>query len=66
MAFIALQSRLIDGFDYKEEERSLRIFFSNGQIRDFVGISKGKIEGLKKAKSPGEYYMTVLRPLQHH
>lgn len=66
MTFIELQSRLIDGFDYREEDRSLRVFLSNGQVREFDDISKGKVEGLKYAKSPGDYYMTVLRPLHQH
>ena len=66
MTIIDIKSKLIDAVDYKEEEKLLTVFLSNGQRRELYDVSKGKFLGLVVARSPGAYYMSELRQHQKH
>lgn len=64
MAIIDIKSKIIDAIDYKEDEKILTVFLSNGQRRKLHDVSKGKVLGLMVARSPGAYYMSELRQHQ--
>lgn len=66
MTMIAIESKLIDSIDYREEDAILTVFFSNGHRRELYDVPKGKVVGLTVAGSPGSYYMSELRQHQRH
>lgn len=58
---IELRSRLIDSVFYDEDTKFLRIFMTNGTLREFVHVPKPTVVSLASAKSPGEFYMAEIR-----
>jgi hypothetical protein len=68
---VELQSRLIDAVVYDESSQHMRLFLANGHIRDYAEVPQSVLFDLQTAKSPGTYYMKLIRNRypgadQHH
>jgi hypothetical protein len=57
---IELRSKLIDAIEYDDQSR-LKLFLSNGQIREFDGVPGYVIDDLQATKSPGSYYIKLIK-----
>lgn len=58
---VELRSKLIDAAEYDEESAQLKLFLTNGQIRQFSDVPAFVVDDLRGAKSPGAYYMKIIR-----
>ena len=56
-----VQSRIIQGVFFSQEDGQLRIWFKNGEIHDFTGVSKSEVAAMCDAKSPGHRYIDRIR-----
>lgn len=61
MAFVELRSKLIDALEYDKSNSHLKIFLSNGQLREFREVPEFVVDDLKASGSPGTYYMKLIR-----
>jgi hypothetical protein len=58
---IELKSKLIEAATYEKDGRVLRLFMTNGQLREFTDVPQTIFEGFAKARSAGAYYMDQVR-----
>ncbi|MCK8779047.1 KTSC domain-containing protein [Rhizobium sp. NTR19] len=58
---VVLQSKLLDAAEYDMASSRLKIFMSNGQIREFCDVPDYVIDDLRNTSSPGSYYMKLIR-----
>lgn len=58
---VELQSKLIDAVVYDESSQQLRLFLVNGHIRDYSEVPRSVLFDLQTTKSPGTYYMKLIR-----
>lgn len=58
---IELRSKLIETAEYDPVKSRLKLYMANGQIREFEGVPTYVIDDLQATKSPGSYYMKVIR-----
>lgn len=60
-AYHPLDSSVLDGFVYEDSIAELQLFLRDGQCRKFNGVPLRIVDRLKKAKSPGRFYMRYIR-----
>lgn len=58
---VELRSRLIEAASYEEDVGLMRIFMTNGQLREFIDVPREVFESLVAAPSAGTYYMQQIR-----
>ncbi|WP_226951456.1 KTSC domain-containing protein [Rhizobium terrae] len=58
---VELRSRLIEAASYEEDVRLLRLYMTNGQLREFSDVPKRIFDDLSNAKSAGTYYVNNIR-----
>lgn len=58
---VELRSKLIEAASYDEDSRFLRVFLTNGQLREFINVPRDVFEDLVAARSAGTYYMQQIR-----
>ncbi|MBB4347928.1 KTSC domain-containing protein [Aliirhizobium cellulosilyticum] len=58
---IELRSKLIDAAEYDASQLRLKLFLTNGQIREFVDVPAHEIDALAAARSPGSYYLKSIK-----
>ncbi len=58
---VELRSRLLDAAEYDAGSAQLKLFLTNGQIREFSEVPAFVVDDLINAKSPGAYYMKIIR-----
>ncbi len=58
---IDLKSRYIEAAVYDASQLRLKLFLTNGQIREFVDVPAHVVDGLKVARSPGFYYLKSIK-----
>ena len=56
-----VQSRIIKGVFFGQEDGQLRIWFKNGEIRNFTGVPESEVVAMCEAKSPGQHYIDRIR-----
>lgn len=58
---VELRSRRIDSASYEEDQKTLRIYLTNGQMREFSPVPKHVFEELTMARSAGNYYFQHIK-----
>lgn len=58
---VELRSSLIEAASYEEGAGLMRIFMTNGQLREFIDVPRSVFEDLVAAESAGTYYMQQIR-----
>jgi hypothetical protein len=66
MSRVDLNSKLIEAASYEEEARHMRLYLTNGQMRDYVDVPRNVFEELVGARSAGHYYMDHIRGRFRH
>lgn len=77
MEQIRVNSRVIKSMFYDYARNELTLNFRNGKVRRLADVPVAQVEGLAKARSPGDYYLVNLRgkyptaernalPLEHY
>lgn len=56
-----VRSRIIKGVFFSQDDGKLRIWFKNGEIRDFTGVPKSEVVAMCEAESPGQHYIDRIR-----
>ncbi len=63
LAEVQISSRYIARAAYDSEQRVLELQLANGTKRTHRGVPKWKIDALRTAESPGEYYLEHFAPI---
>lgn len=58
---MSVKSQLIEALDYDEQQSSLRLYLTNGTLREFCDVPRSVVTGLVSAKSAGRYYIDNIR-----
>lgn len=56
-----VQSRIIKGFVFTQEDGQLRIWFKYGEVRDFIEVRESKVDAVCDAVSPDQHYVDRIR-----
>lgn len=63
MAYRALQSSHVSGYDYDEKSRTMRVEFADGSMWDYLDVPKSVADGIVLATSAGTYMHKVIKPM---
>lgn len=58
---IDVKSRLIDAMEYDAASKRLKVFLSNGHIREYVDVPEHIFADIQIATSPGSYYSKLVK-----
>ena len=58
---VELSSKLIEAASYEEERRLMRLYLTNGQLREYHDVPRTVFNELLKARSAGNYFMENIR-----
>lgn len=61
VGYYTLKSTLINAVRYNDRTKRLDLYLFNGQIRQFSNVPPEVVIKLVNARSPGRYYMKVIR-----
>lgn len=63
---VELKSKLIEAASYEEAECVMRVYLTNGQMRDYADVPRSVFEQLVVARSAGNYFMEHIRGRFRH
>jgi hypothetical protein len=58
---IELRSKLIEAASYEDEAGRMRLYLTNGQLREYVQVPRSVFDGLVAARSAGDYFIKHIR-----
>lgn len=61
MQQVPVSSKIIKEVYFSQDDGKLHIRFKNGQERRFEGVTTEAVSALCEAKSPGQYYIDIIR-----
>ncbi|RWX75757.1 KTSC domain-containing protein [Neorhizobium lilium] len=63
---VELRSKLVEAASYEDAAQLMRVYLTNGQMRDYVEVPRTVFEQLVGARSAGHYFMEHIRGRFRH
>jgi hypothetical protein len=58
---VELSSKLVEAASYEEDMQLMRVYLTNGQLREYRDVPRAVFNDLVRARSAGTYFMENIR-----